>query len=128
MGRVYYDHGAIIQMRKDGYSIRQIAQAVGGREDTIGKILRASGMRTYTETDKNSFPIYPEDIQNFRKRLQIGDTLYLEEWDPLTGHGKDVARYHVVAKYPWFCIARNARGRERSVLYVELIIRGRGRK
>ena len=123
-----YDHREIIRLRKAGYTHKQIAKAVGCGTDTVSKVLTKAGMRVYiAKAGEFKTPILLEEIDRYRESLQIGEVLWLTRRDEWNQSVKIDEKYKITAKYRWFCIARNGRGQEQSVPYVDLIIRERGK-
>ena len=45
-GKILYDHNEMIELARLGYTRRQISKKLGCHEDTVGKILKAHGIKT----------------------------------------------------------------------------------
>lgn len=45
-GTILYDHTEIIELARLGYTRKQISQKIGCHEDTVGKVLKANGVKT----------------------------------------------------------------------------------
>lgn len=118
-------------LRDSGMSMTAIVAQMNCSYSTIKRVLDKAGYGTVShavtkETEK--FPILAEEIEQFRNNLQIGETIWLEERDDWNRSQVTEGKYRIVAKYRWFCVARNRRGQERHVLYVDQIIKERGKK
>lgn len=123
-----YDHDEIIRLRRAGYSQPQIAEAIGCKTDTVSKVLRKAGMKTYAERDNLKIPILLEEIDQYREDLEIGAVIWLEERDDWDRSIRTAEKYKVTEKYPWFCVVRNSRGKERHILYIDLLMKERGKR
>lgn len=73
------------------------------------------------------FPIYPEEIEEFRNYIQIGQKIWIEKETYNAECCKKIEEEEciVTEKYKSVVVGKNQKGRRRTTTYIELMIRNR---
>ena len=111
-----------------GLSRTEVAARLGTTYNTIAGMIAHGTLKEKREKKKYaeyadrtpvSAPITKGELRRYRRKLKIGDTVWIENEGILE-------KYRVIEKYLYFCILENARGRRTSETYVNLVIWSRG--
>lgn len=122
-----YDHAEMLKMYDAGSEVKEIAKQIGCRPDTVQKVLKDHGRIEGQCYGAYMNPIYPKEIDRYRKKLRIGQKKILEcqRYDEKFTLKTQRIPCIVEAKYQHIFVARDQRGRIRTARYIDMIVRER---
>lgn len=130
MSKQIVDRKEVRSLRNAGMTLQGIADIMRCSASTIKRILYEEGYissHLQFEREGSKFPILPEEILQYRKKLRIGQTIRVEiqKMDDKFCLYKTEENCIVAEKYKYFCVVKDRKGHRESFLYADLMIKER---